>query len=131
VKGQYERDPTRTLLGPGKHGHARLIVRADRAIAAAAARGRLTLTLYRSDCVRRKIVNRRVAIIQARLDAHATANFSFRAPTRDAFYFARLRFAGTALVLAGDDPSDLLFLAAYYQTPNFRFADPSSYAPCG
>ena len=133
VKGQYVRDPTRTSLRRLSRGRVRLIVTGIRQITQAIGGGRLTMTIYRARCSRTKIVLHRALRVVSRVDRRGRASFTFRAPTRPAFYSGRATFGGGPLMLAGDDASDipLQSRSSVSGRPIFTFVPPQSWAPCG
>lgn len=136
IKGEYVRDQARTSLRRLGHGRMRLTVPALRLIAPDAARGRLTLTIYRARCTSFRtstIGLDRVIRQRARLDRNARAVFDFRSPNHDAFYLGRLMFSGAPLILPGPDAPIYLEVSP---PPNpsashsIRFVDPRSWGPC-
>jgi hypothetical protein len=136
VKGQYARDPTRTRLAHAGRHRLSLIVPSVRSIAPFAAGGRLSFALYRAVCRHGRVLGRRIARSSGRVNDQGAATFSFTTPQTEAFYFGRVSFGGTSLVLRGADPAPLLFQAR--QDPRrlvagatlFGFVDPTQYAPC-
>jgi hypothetical protein len=134
VRGQYMRDPRRTVLRRLPHHRLRLVVPATRQVATAAVGGRLTFSLYRAGCGRRGVVLHRVARKRAVVDRHGVARFTFAAPTLTGFYLGRPAFGGTSLLLSGRDVDmtmRLTFDPAHPRgAPIFGFVNPSIWVPC-
>jgi len=136
VKGEYQRDQSRTSLRRLAHGAMRMTVPAVPLIAPYVPQGRLTLAISRASCASAlsgKFRLHRVIQQRVRVNSKARAVFDFHSPTADAFYLGRLTFGGTSLILSGPDAPMYLEVST---PPNpsaphaIRFVDPKSWSPC-
>jgi hypothetical protein len=132
VRGQYERDQTRTRLQAPVHGVMRMLVPAVPSIAGAAAGGKLTFSLFRAGCAHRtRTTLHHVLTSVARVDRHGVATLRFRSPTAAGFYLGRFTFGGTSLVLAGRDADATMQRGLYgIHRPYVTFLDPAQWGPC-
>jgi hypothetical protein len=136
VKGEFVRDQTRTSLRRLAHGRMRLTIPAIKTVAAAAAHGKLTVTIDRAQClsVRRGTVRlHRVLSRRITLDGAGRGSLVFSSPRRPGFYLGRITFGGTALILPGADANMLLGVfppANFHLKPSIQFVDPTQWAPC-
>lgn len=136
VKGEFVRDQTHTALRRLAHGRMRLTIPAIKTDAAAAAHGKLTVTINRATCrsVRKgtvrlhKVLGRSVA-----LDGAGRGAVTFTSPRKPGFYLGRITFGGTALILPGRDAD--MYLGVFSPAnprvrPSLQFVDPSAWAAC-
>ncbi len=132
VMGQYEWNPNTATLADLSRGRVRVNVSPVNGLGPAIAHSSLKLVLYRSSCSRRRIVNRRVLALTARLNGRGRASYTFRAPATPAFYIGQLVYGGSPFVLRGPDPNGIDFeasLDSFSRRTVFGFT--GAYAPCG
>jgi hypothetical protein len=114
----------------------RLTIPAIKTDAAAAAHGRVMVTINRATCASvrtgrirlRKVLDRGVTVNGA-----GRGSLTFTSPRQPGFYLGRITFGGTALILPGRDADMYLGIfspANPRATPSLQFVDPSSWAPC-
>jgi hypothetical protein len=136
VRGEFVRDQTRTSLRRLAHGRMRLTIPAIKTDAAAAAHGKLTVTINRATCasVRKATFKlHRVLSRSVTLNGAGRGVFTFTSPRQPGFYLGRISFGGTALILPGRDADmDLgVFPPANFRVkPTIQFVDPTSWDPC-
>jgi hypothetical protein len=136
IRGEYARDQTRTSLRRLAHGRMRLTVPALRLISPFVLHGVLTLTISRTACVSVRTGTfrlHRVLRQRARIAARGRAVFTFRSPTRDAFYAGQISFGGSPLIVPGTDARMYLqvtFPASPSAPHTISFVPPSAWAPC-
>ena len=136
VRGEFERDQTRTSLRRLAHGLMRLIVPAIKTVASAAGHGKLTATINRATCLSgrkgtfrlHKAVSRSVV-----LNAAGRGSVTFASPRQPGFYLGQISFGGTALILPGRDAD--MFLGVFspanpHKKPSLQFVSPNSWDPC-
>lgn len=136
VRGEFVRDQAHTVLQRRARGRVRLTIPAVKTDAAAAAHGKVTVTISRATCASlrkgtfklHKVLSRSLS-----LNGAGRGSLTFTSPLQPGFYLGRVTFAGTALILPGRDAD--MFLGASSGAnplgkPSLRFVDPSSWAPC-
>ena len=136
VKGEFVRDQTHTALRRLSHGRMRLTLPAIKTDAAAAAHGKLTVTINRATCRSARKGTVRLHKVLARsvaLDGTGRGAFTFTSPRKPGFYLGRITFGGTALILPGRDAD--MYLGVFSPAnprvrPSLQFVDPSSWAAC-
>jgi hypothetical protein len=136
VRGEFIRDQTRTALKRLAHGRMRLTIPAIKTDAAAAARGKVTVTINRATCTSgrkgtfrlRKVLSRSVV-----LSGTGRGSITFASPRQPGFYLGLITFGGTALILPGRDAA--MYLGVFSPAnprakPSLQFVAPSSWAVC-
>lgn len=136
VRGEFVRDQQRTSLQRLAHGRIRLTIPAIKADTAAAAHGKLTVTISRASCSSvRKATFRLHKVLSRSVTLNATGRgaLAFTSPTQPGFYLGRITFGGTALILPGRDADMFLGVlspANPRAKPSLEFVNPSSWAVC-
>ncbi len=136
VKGEFVRDQSRTALRHVAHGRMRLTIPAIKTDAAAAADGKLTVSISRATCASarkgtfrlHKGLRHTVA-----LDGAGRGSFTFASPRQPGFYLGRVTFGGAPFILPGRDAD--MYLGVFSPSdprvkPSLQFVNPSSWAAC-
>ena len=136
IRGEFVRDQSRTSLRRLAHGRERLSIPAIKTVAAAAAHGKVTVTINRATCASVRKATFRLHRVLSRtvaLNAAGRGSVTFTSPHQPGFYLGRITFDGTALILPGRDADmDLgVFSPANFRAkPSMQFVDPTSWSPC-
>ncbi len=136
VRGEFVRDQTRTVLQRRSGGRVRLTIPAVKTDAAAAAHGKVTVTISRAMCASRRKGTVRLRKVLGRsvtLNGAGRGSLTFASPPQPGFYLGRVTFGGTPLILPGRDADMYLGVSSPANSrakPGLSFVDPSSWAVC-
>jgi hypothetical protein len=136
VRGEFVRDQTRTALKRIAHGRMRLTVPTVKTDAAAAAHGKVTVTISRASCASPRKGTFRLHKLLSRsivLSGAGRGSVTFSSPRQPGFYLGRITFGGTALILPGRDADMFLDASSGPDPrgkPSLRFVDPAAWAVC-
>jgi hypothetical protein len=114
----------------------RLTIPAVKTVAAAAAHGKVAVTISRATCASPRKGTFRLHKVLGRsvtLNGTGRGSFTFASPRQPGLYLGRVSFGGTALILPGHDADMYLAVVSppsLRAKPSLRFVDPSSWAVC-